>query len=114
MRKTLIVLSMLFAGRAVAADDAAPMPSAKDLAVIKSGWQGTVVARLDQSYAGWDVEIGDADNDGKNEILTTGCPDSRLYMFKNEAAQWKTVLLADNLAQDKPAMGLVEIGRAHV
>jgi hypothetical protein len=52
------------------------------------------------------VEIGDADNDGKNEILTTGCPDSRLYLFNNEATGWKTVLLADNLAEDRPAMGL--------
>ncbi len=107
MRCLLVALSILLAGSAVtAADDAAPVPAATDIAVIETGWQGTVVARLDQSYAGWDVEIGDADNDGKNEILTTGCPDSRLYLFKNEATQWKTVLLADNLAQDKPAMGL--------
>ena len=58
---------------AFAADDAAPMPSATDLTVTVTGWQGTVVARLDQSCAGWDVEIGDADNDGMNEVvLATG------------------------------------------
>ncbi len=107
MRITLVALSMLFTGWAVAAEYSAPLPSVTDLAVIEPGWQGTVVARVDQSYAGWDVEIGDADNDGKNEILTTGCPDSRLYMFKKRAAQWETVMLGDNLAQDQPAMGLV-------
>jgi len=32
-----------------------------------------VFAAVDQSYVGWDVEIGDADNDGQNEIvLATG------------------------------------------
>jgi hypothetical protein len=105
MRMTLIAFSMVVGGWAFA-DEAVPLPSATDLAVIETGWQGTVVARLDQSYAGWDVELGDADNDGKNEILTTGCPDSRLYLFKDEATRWKTVLLADNLAGDRPAMGL--------
>ncbi len=107
MRMTLIAFFILFAGWTVAADNAAPMPSPTDLAVIENGWQGTVVARLDQSYAGWDVEIGDADNDGKNEILTTGCPDSRLYLYKLDGTQWKTTMLAEDLAQDKPAMGLV-------
>jgi len=106
MRMTLFALSILFAGWAVVADDAIPVPSAAEIAVIETGWQGVVVARIDQSYAGWDVEIGDADNDGKNEILTTGCPDSRLYLFENEGALWKTVMLADNLAEDRPAMGL--------
>jgi len=55
---------------------------------------------------GWDVEIGDADNDGKNEILTTGCPDSRLYLFKQGGAGWDTRLLAENLAEHRPGMGL--------
>ena len=61
---------------------------------------------MDQSYAGWDVEIGDADNDGHNEILTTGCPDSRLYLFKKIGRRWKKVLLAENLARQRPGMGL--------
>jgi len=45
-----------------------------DLAITASGWQAEVIATIDQSYGGWDVEIGDADNDGKNDILITGCP----------------------------------------
>ena len=102
----VIMLAVFVAGCGCAAAAGNDLPSASDLAVIASGWEGTVVARVDQSYAGWDVEIGDADNDGKNEILTTGCPDSRLYLFKNAPPQWKTVLLAENLAQDTPAMGL--------
>jgi len=61
---------------------------------------------VDQSYVGWDVEIGDADNDGKNEILTAGCPDSRLYLLKSAPEGWQTRLLAENLAQRQPGMGL--------
>jgi hypothetical protein len=77
------------------------------LAKLADGWHGDVVARVEQSYAGWDVEIGDADNDGLNEILTTGCPDSRLYLFKKTDTGWQTKLLAQNLAQHTPGMGLV-------
>ena len=45
----------------------------EDIAVIAQGWRGEIITAVDQSYAGWDVEIGDADNDGKNEIvLATG------------------------------------------
>lgn len=76
------------------------------LADVAAGWRGEVVAKVDQSYAGWDVEIGDGDNDGKNEILTTGCPDSRLYLFKKDGGSWQTRLLAENLAHRKPGMGL--------
>jgi hypothetical protein len=79
---------------------------AGDLVTVAPGWRATVVAEVDQSYAGWDVEIGDADNDGNNEILTTGCPDSRLYLFKQDGAGWVTRLLAENLAEHKPGMGL--------
>lgn len=73
---------------------------------IDPGWKGKIVAKVDQSYAGWDVEIGDADNDGRNEILATGCPDSRLYIFKSQADGWQSNLLAENLAQTVPGMGL--------
>ncbi len=106
MRVALTVLCVLSTAWICAADNAAPMPSPTDIADIGAGWQGMIVSRVDQSYAGWDVEIGDADNDGKNEILTTGCPDSRLYRFNFHGSLWNTTLLADNLAQDTPAMGL--------
>lgn len=84
----------------------AKIPPISELAKVASGWTATVAARIDQSYAGWDVEIGDADNDGKNEVLVTGCPNSRLYCIKHQGATWSTRLLADNLAQQKPGMGL--------
>lgn len=77
-----------------------------DIAHLAPGWRGTVIASIDQSYAGWDVEIGDADNDGLNEVLSTGCPDSRLYLFKKIDAKWQTRMLAENLAQSFPGMGL--------
>ncbi len=77
-----------------------------DIVTVASGWHGEIVAKVDQSYAGWDVEIGDADNDGANEILVTGCPDSRLYLSKLVNGQWNTRMLADNLAQSSPGMGL--------
>ncbi|HPN34881.1 MAG TPA: FG-GAP-like repeat-containing protein [bacterium] len=70
------------------------------------GWSCEEIARVDQSYAGWDVEIGDADNDGLNEILTTGCPHSRLYLFEKSRDHWVSRCLADNLAQSFPGMGL--------
>ena len=78
-----------------------------EIAQTARGWQGEIIAEIDQSYAGWDVEIGDADNDGENEILTTGCPDSRLYLFKKNAGSWQTRLLDENLAKNFPGMGLV-------
>ncbi len=77
-----------------------------DIATLALGWHGEIIAKVDQSYAGWDVEIGDADNDGRNEVLTTGCPDSRLYSFKKGNQGWRPTLLARNLAQGFPGMGL--------
>lgn len=76
------------------------------LGAAAPGWALEVVAEVDQSYAGWDVEIGDADNDGRNEILTTGCPDSRLYLFKKAGGGWVSRMLAENLAERRPGMGL--------
>jgi len=75
-------------------------------AQVADGWSCEEIARVDQSYAGWDVEIGDADNDGLNEILTTGCPNSRLYLFEKSLDRWSSRCLADNLAQSYPGMGL--------
>ena len=34
-----------------------------DIAELAKGWRGQIVSQVEQSYAGWDVEIGDADND---------------------------------------------------
>ncbi len=73
---------------------------------VADGWSCEEIARVDQSYVGWDVEIGDADNDGLNEILTTGCPNSRLYLFEKSQDRWSSRCLADNLAQSFPGMGL--------
>lgn len=53
--RCLVVI--LVAGGAMAVD-------VEDLARVKDGWTVSVVAEVDQSYAGWDVEIGDADNEG--------------------------------------------------
>ena len=76
-------------------------------------WQSLLPAGKERSYPsqqkvtrGWDVEIGDADNDGFNEILTTGCPSSSLNMYKLKDNKWGTAQLADNLAQSFPGMGL--------
>jgi len=80
-------------------------PLAK-IAQLAPGWRGEIIAEVDQSYNGWDVDIGDPDNDGKNEVLTTGCPDSRLYLFKRAEDAWQTRLLAENLAHRHPGMGL--------
>ena len=82
------------------------LPPVADLVEAAPGWSAGIIAQVDQSYAGWDVEIGDADNDGKNEVLATGCPDSRLYLFKKAADGWKTALLAEDLARHRPGMGL--------
>ena len=78
----------------------------EDIAQLAAGWSGEVIAISTDSYVGWDVEIGDADNDGFNEILTTGCPSSSLNMHKLNENRWESTLLATNLAQTFPGMGL--------
>jgi hypothetical protein len=98
--KTLILLFCLFSGCRQSST------GLTSIASVAGGWRGEIIAQVDQSYVGWDVEIGDADNDGHNEVLTKGCPNSRLYMFKKTNSAWKTMLLADNLAQSFPGMGL--------
>ncbi len=80
--------------------------SIDDLATLAAGWKGEVIGRSTESYVGWDVEIGDADNDGKNEILTTGCPGSSLDLYELKEGKWEHTLLAENLARTFPGMGL--------
>ncbi|MBN1419368.1 MAG: VCBS repeat-containing protein [Planctomycetes bacterium] len=81
-------------------------PRFEDLADVAEGWRGECIAKVDQSYAGWDVEIGDADDDGKPEVLVTGCPDSRLEVFEKTPEGWTGRILARNLARRTPGMGL--------
>jgi hypothetical protein len=69
-----------------------------ELGMIAPGWTGEVIAVIDQSYAGWDVEIGDADADGRPEILTGSAPDSRVYRFDRQDGQWRSRVLADRMA----------------
>lgn len=95
---SIIAMVLVLGAQATVAPD--------ELLTLAPGWAATIVATVDQSYVGWDVEIGDANNDSKNEILTTGCPDSRLYLFKKSDTGWETRLLAENLAERKPGMGL--------
>jgi len=78
----------------------------EDIAQLAAGWSGEVIAISTDSYVGWDVEIGDADNDGYNEILTTGCPSSSLNMYRLNENKWESLLLTTNLAQTFPGMGL--------
>ncbi len=78
----------------------------KDIGKVVKGWKAYVVAAIDQSYGGWDVEIGDADNDGKNEILVTGCPDSKLVLIKKSDETWRVRMLAEDLAQTRPEPGM--------
>ena len=77
-----------------------------DIATVAKGWQAEVITAIDQSYGGWDVEIGDADNDGQNEIVVTGCPDSKLVLIKKTEDGWKAKILAEDLAQTRPEPGM--------
>lgn len=60
--------------RLISADEVAHGAARRleDIARVAPGWRGTILSEVDQSYVGWDVEIGDADNDGENEVLATG------------------------------------------
>lgn len=77
-----------------------------DLVMLAAGWHAELIATVDQSFAGWHVEIGDADNDKLNEVLVTGAPNSQLRMFKKVRGTWIGRVLAENLAQQVPGMGL--------
>lgn len=103
-RVTLFLFLCVFIA---AADTVQELPDLEQMVRLGPGWAGDLAAQVEQSYAGWDVEIGDADNDGRNEILTTGCPDSCLHLFKKiPEGAWTTTLLAKNLAEHTPGMGL--------
>ena len=70
--------------------DAYDVTRVSDLGVLAPGWNGEIVAAVDQSYAGWDVEIGDADGDGRPEILTGTAPSGRLYQFRKRDGLWES------------------------
>jgi hypothetical protein len=80
------------------------LPALTSIASIETGWAGVVVGVSDQSFAGWEVAIGDADNDGKNEILTGGCPDSKLDIYKYSGGIWSAKTLGSNFADFYPGM----------
>ncbi len=75
-----------------------------ELAQLAPGWDGEIVARVDQSYAGWDVEIGDADGDGKPEILTGSAPSAQLNLYRKRDGAWESRRLLDHAAGSGPAM----------
>ena len=64
MKEYLIVVSMMVLTGCMEKSVIPDTP----LSRIANGREASLVAKVDQSYAGWDVEIGDADNDGNNEI----------------------------------------------
>ena len=77
-----------------------------DLGMLAWGWRHELIARTDQSYAGWDVELADLDADGRPEILTGSAPDSRVYVHRRSTDGWASHVLADNLAGARPGMVL--------
>ena len=74
----------------IAGPDAYDVSRVSDLGLLAPGWNGEIVATVDQSYAGWDVEIGDADGDGRPEILTGTAPSGRLYLFRKRSGLWES------------------------
>lgn len=105
MKARIGIVSSAVAALALAG--CAPQPSIRKLMSIAPGWSGELIPEVDESYAGWDVEIGDADNDGLNEVATVTCPRGRMYVFERTARGWITKSMFSNLAQDYPGMGLV-------
>lgn len=78
-------------------------PDLGGIAKIAPGWKGEVVAIIDEPITS-DITIGDADNDGENEILTTSKPLSSLYLFKKVNNLWETRWISRNLARCAPCM----------
>lgn len=96
---------------AVTACGVEPLPppeprSAADLGQLAYGYNAELIARIDQSYAGWDVEIGDADGDGAAEILTGTAPDSQIYLHRHTPTGWQSTRLIDQLAGREPGIVL--------
>jgi len=85
--------------------DYSKVTRAEDIAQISYGWRGELIAQVDESYAGWDVEIGDVDGDGAVEILTGTAPESQIMQFRHGAAGWDSTVLVDRLAG--PGAGMV-------
>ena len=105
MKNTIFVLLLLFF-TASCQTGVEKRKRIDEIARLAPGWKGELIAESNESYIGWDVEIGDADNDFKNEILVTGCPSSALRISQYENGVWNTKVLKDNLAETFPGMGL--------
>ena len=88
---TLAALALLGCGEGMTESvDAYDVTRASDLGLLAPGWNAEIVATVDQSYAGWDVEIGDADGDGRPEILTGTAPSGRVYQFRKRDGGWES------------------------
>jgi hypothetical protein len=77
-----------------------------ELAQIAPGWDAELIAEVDQSYAGWTVEIGDSDGDGQPEILTGSAPDSRVYRFRKRQGVWQSHIVLEHEAGADPGIVL--------
>jgi hypothetical protein len=104
----LLVATLLFAVSACGGmpPDTTEVSSFYDLAQLAPGWSGEIIASVDQSYAGWDVEIGDADGDGLAEVLTGTAPDSRLLLHRKRDGVWQTNTLLANSASKNAGLVL--------
>src|SRR5690606_22375431 len=87
--------------------DTSGIARVSDLAQVAWGWNAEIVARVDQSYAGWDVEIGDADGDGRPEILTGSAPDSQIALHRRRHGGWESRVLVDRFAGNGSGPGMV-------
>ncbi len=100
-RRTLALAALLLGGQAACGGmpiEAPQVGSIYDIAQLAPGWTGEIVATVEQSYAGWDVEIGDADGDGRPEILTGTAPDSWLQLHRWRDGAWQTRTLMTETA----------------
>lgn len=87
--------------------DTSGIVAVADLAHVASGWSTELIALSDQSYVGWDVEIGDVDGDGVPEVLTGSAPDSRIELHRRRGGAWESRTLVDRFAgSDGPGMVL--------
>ncbi|MCE9578845.1 MAG: VCBS repeat-containing protein [Deltaproteobacteria bacterium] len=102
----LLVLGFALTSCTEVPEEVPAISRVSDLAQLAPGWTGEVVAQVPQSYAGWDVEIGDADGDGCPEILTGSAPDSRIYQFRKRDGVWDSRTLLDSAAGDRGGMVL--------